>query len=387
MIGGSWRLWVEPGEFPRVPFVGGWPAFPAWVSWACLGAIVAGLAAGAIGRGGRAAVALSMVGLAFAVAGDQNRLQPWVYQYLVVGSALVAAPRSRAPRMARLYAASLYFYSGLSKLDASFVAELGEQFLRAGVAPLGLDPAAWPSPARAAAILAMPAWEVAVAVGLMFRATRRLALVGALAQHAALVAILGPWNLDHSVNVLIWNAAMAAEAWFLFRGPPAGDGPASIEKGWPGAVAWVVVGPALVAPLGERSGLCDSWPGHALYASHCERTDVFLHEDDLDRFPGSARRRVGPPGPGPWRRLDLGGWSLDLRGAPIYPQGRVGNGIAEALAARFGGSQPVRVVQWGRAAFRDGRRSRDECLGLRAIRRRGDLYRINAHPAGRDAGR
>jgi hypothetical protein len=137
----------------------------------------------------------------------------------------------------------------------------------------------------------------------------------------------------------------------------------------------------VVLPLGERRGHCDAWPGHALYASHVERTEVFLHEDDVETYPLELRRHLGAAATGPWRRLDLTGWSRAARGVPVYPQARACNGLAEALAARYGDRLLIRVVQWGRADRWTGERTRVDLLGLEAIRRQGDRYRLNAHPA------
>ncbi len=101
-------------------------------------------------------------------------------------------------------------------------------------------------------------------------------------------------------------------------------------------MAIAVIAAGLVLPLGERWGWWDAWPSHALYASHVARTEVFVHEEGSRRLPPEVRRSVALTGPGPWRRLDLTGWSRDVRGVPVYPQDRVGNGLAEALAARYG---------------------------------------------------
>lgn len=375
MVGLSWPLWLDGADFPRVPFLRRWPGAPAWCSRAALAAILGTLALASTGRGWRWALSVGLILIGVEVLGDQSRLQPWAYQFGLVGFGLVVAPGARSLRLARIYAISLYAYSGLSKLDASFLRELGPTFLAAGLAPLGISPAGWPRGFEVAAILAMPAWEVAVAAGLCSVRWRRLALGGAVVQHAALLAILGPWGLGHSPNVLVWNAAMIVEDCLLFWPAPA---PAS-GRSWAGRVAGVVVlGVAAIWPAVERLGLCDSWPGHALYASHSERVEIFVPEEDAGRFPGPIRRRLGPADFGGWRRLDLTGWSRDIRGVPVYPQARVGLGIAHGLGALPGGSRPVRVVLWGRANARDGRRSRDECLGPAAIARQAERSWINA---------
>ena len=70
-----------------------------------------------------------------------------------------------------------------------------------------------------------------------------------------------------------------------------------------------------------------------------------------------------------------------MRGVPVYPQARACNGLAEALAARYGDPRLIRVVQWGRADRWTGRRTQVALLGLEEIRRQGDRYRLNAHPA------
>jgi hypothetical protein len=177
----------------------------------------------------------------------------------------------------------------------------------------------------------------------------------------------------------------AAEVWVVFH-PDLASGPEPDRTRASTVAGWAVRGLFLIGillPLGEPWGYCDAWPAHALYASHVERTDVFLHEDQLGLYPAEVRRHVlaGVPGAGPWRRLDLTGWSRAARGVPVYPQARVCNGLAEALAARYGERGLIRVVQWGRAYRWTGRRNRVSLLGLEEIRGHAARYWLNAHPA------
>ena len=380
MVGLSWPLWVDDADFPRVPFSSRMPVLAPWVSRLVLGGIAGSLAMAALGLAWRRTIRISLALFVFAILQDQDRFQPWAYQYAIIGLAMASLSEGRALRMARWYVVGLYFYSGLSKLDASFCRELGPTFLSAALGPLGISTAGWSESTRNLAVLAMPGFEIAVAILLLSRSTRRVGLAGAIAQHAALVFVLGPWSLGHSTIVLVWNVALIVQDVLLF-------GPAEIPLGferqtWPGLVARLVFRAAMVLPIGERPGFCDAWPAHALYSSHGERGDVFIHEDDAGRFPEAVRRRLGPVDATPWRRLDLTAWSLDVRGTPFYPSGRAANAVAEFLEARYGGPQPLRVVQWSRASILGARRDRDESVGLRAIQRRGDRFLLNAHPAG-----
>ena len=237
---------------------------------------------------------------------------------------------------------------------------------------IGTAPEGWPGAVRLGAILAMPLGEVAIALALIAPRTRTIGLIGSVVQHGATIAILGPWALDHSAIVLTWNAALIVENLLLFRGGWA-PGPRSILAASGLTIALVV---------GERWGLADSWPAHALYASHAERTTIDWPAGVA--LPPSVGRWLGPPDSDGRRRLDLTGWSRAERGVPVYPQNRVACAVAEALVARFLASDgpPVRVVLYGRAGVaRNSRRGRVECVDLPSLRRRGDRSWINAHPA------
>jgi hypothetical protein len=378
MVGLAWPLWVDGGDFPRVPFLKGLAVLPAWVAWLQLIGLLATLTAAMFNLAAQAMIRLSVAFLIFSILQDQNRFQPWAYQYAMIGLVIGFATRPEVLRLARWSIIGLYFYSGLSKLDASFCREMGPTFLSAAVGPFGASPSTWPVPAQVAACLAMPVFEIAVATLLLFRATRRVGLVGAIAQHSALLWILGPWNLGHSLIVLLWNLALIVQDVILF-GPTAPLQERRSQSLAGRAVGWIFWS-AMILPIGERFGFCDAWPGFALYASHVERAEVYLHEEDLDQFPDAIRARIGPSDATPWRRLDLTGWSRDVRGTPLYPSGRVGNAVAEFLEVRSGGVHPVRLVQWSRAGVWDGRRSREEIIGLRAIHLRGNRFWLNAHP-------
>ena len=379
MLGLSWPLWVGTDRFPRVPFLLGMPSWEGGAGRLAFVALLVAVAIGSIGRAWRPAIWASLALLAALILADQHRLQPWAYQYLLTGLAMAALPKARALGLARFFVVFLYLHSGLSKLDLSFCDELGLAFLKTTLRPAGLDPRGWPIGLRRSVVLGMPAWELAVAIGLGFGRTRRVALVGAVLMHLALIAILGPWGLAHSTIVLVWNGALLLEDLILFGAIELHD-----VEGRPPAMAGVVTWAFLAAailPFGERWGLWDAWPSFALYASHVERVDVWIHEDDADQIPPEIRSHLGPADRGPWRRLDLTGWSRTVRGVPVYPQARAGLGLALAIAARYQGPNPVGVDLWSRADRWTGHRDRVELQGRSAIERRADRYRVNARPA------
>lgn len=385
MLGTSYPLWIAGGEIPRVPFVPAVPASGVAGSWLVFAALLMSVAVAAIGglfvRAGSTWVRV-LDGMAFVIGTvlvleDQHRFQPWFYQFLIAALCMASGSVAKAIRWNRAFVIGIYVYSGLSKLDFSFTHELGPLFLQTLCRPFGVNPGTWSERVREAAVLAMPIGEIAVGLGLVFRKTRPAGVVGAVLLHLTLLAILGPWGLNHSLNVLIWNGALIAEVILLFHGESVQPGerpPLTILASMTRLVLLV----ALVMPLAERLGLWDVWPSFALYASHVERVDIYINVDELDGLPASLRPHVAKDGA--WRRLDLTAWSRAERRTPVNPQARSCLGIAEGLA--FWKKRPRLVlVRWfSRADPWTGRRESAEALGFPAIRRMGDRYRLNASP-------
>ena len=225
----------------------------------------------------------------------------------------------------------------------------------------------------------MPVFELSIGLGLIGGQFRAMARVGSILLHLILIAILGPWGLNHSVNVLIWNGAILVGNLILFTESRFWNFSEFRSRlTWPW-IGLMVAGGFL--PLLEPWGLFDTWPSHGLYASHAERTELFIHEDDLENWPKSIRDHVEDRADSPWIYLNLNGLSRSIRGVPLYPQSRATHAVAEDLADRHGGPHPVRILHWGHADRWTGRRSRAELIGNEAIRRYGTQYWLNAHPS------
>ena len=289
--------------------------------------------------------------MAWLILGDQLRFQPWVYQFLVMGFLLLALPPRRG-RLAfsRAYLISLYFYSGLGKFDVAFATGMGPEFLRTLDRVLRLKSMLSASHMiELVHVMPLAGDGDRLPVDLLWR-TRLLGYLGLLAIHGTLLLILGPWGLGHSTIVLVWNVALVVEEAFSFWPVRSllewGPDPWS-RREW---LVAVPLGMVLALPLGESSGRFDSWPSHALHASHCERVLV-----------ERRRARLRCPALAPLRRFTLlraGGrpptsteltpndWTL-LVCMPAYPQIRYANGLAgvagvegdraRSLADRLGG--------------------------------------------------
>lgn len=340
----TWALWTPLREPPRLPPAAFPIAPPPGFDFALLPLVALGVAARRPG--------LAVAALAALMAGDQLRWQPWAYHALLIGVLLAACGAARATTLARWLAVSVYAYSAIAKLDATYATTLGQQVLDA----LGASAVGLPEGARAVAALAPPLAELGVAAclaaSLRWRSLARPAAAAAVAMHLGTIGVLGPWGLGHSAGVLLWNVGFAWQTVVLFGTPPGAAGAARNES-FDGVsrvferAATAVVCFALVAPLASPLGGWDRWPSWGLYAPGGERAAVHVHRSVVDRLPDAIP--IGAEADGPWRRVRLDQWVLRTTGAPLYPQNRVRLALAAALAERFPLSDRVMAIVESRA--------------------------------------
>ena len=406
----TWRIWLPIGVLPDVPLLG-WPpvgersliviSLQAVVMLALLGSILAIM----LRRGGRyrlwGAVSTCLV-IAFCF--DQLRMQPWAYQSVIYGLVFASMRPVTAHRWLVPLAASVYIYSAAGKFDYQFAHTVGQDFLFTASdfidfgrdTPAGdggrstrflrsLDPAT-----RASIALLFPACEMLIGLALLWKRTRRIGGYFAVAMHASLFALLGPWGLAHSLGVLVWNAALAIQAYFLFidrRWDRAGraDEPAAAARPWSatGLIARAAVTLALLAPLAERRDRWDHWLSWALYSPHSSRVVVEIHHSEIDSLPRTARHHlaVDENGDG-WRELKLDAWSLEAMGVPIYPQARYQLGLTVAIAQRLDSPGAIRAILRGVSDRWTGRRDDQRLIGLKELEQAADRYWLGGQAEG-----
>jgi hypothetical protein len=392
LFGTTWPLWSPWGEFPRVPFVGWFLGIPAWLEWAALGgcgiALLIALIFATKVRALRRAVAVSTLAIAVLVLADQHRLQPWVYQLVVLQMVLAAMPASEAIALARMFIVSIYLFSALSKLDRSFFdaggGQIAEGLLRClGLADqLSLD-------ARMLLAGGVAAAELLIAVGLCWRRSRRLAWPASIVMHLLLLAALGPWGENSRPGVLFWNVYFILQNAILFglagELPAADSGADVLSSGnrseWSRWAVRCLVAFVILFPLTEPFGLCDVWPGWAVYATGPERLRVFVKAADRDHLPASIRHYLQEP-----RFEDdlclvrIDRWSLDACRAPLYPQNRFRLGVALAIADKGALGDTILVELDGAANRFTGERTSRQLKGRAAIVGELNGYWLNGFP-------
>jgi hypothetical protein len=392
LFGATWPLWSPQGEFPSVPFVGWFLGIPAWMEWTALGgcgiALLIALIFATKVRVMRWAVAVATLATTVLVLADQHRLQPWLYQLVVLQVVLAALPAAEAIALARLFVISIYLFSALSKLDRSFFEAGGGQIVEGLPRCLGLAERVGVD-ARMLLAGGVAAAELLVAVGLCWRGSRKLAWPASIVMHLLLLAALGPWGENSQPGVLLWNVYFILQNAILFGVAgelPAADSRADVlstgsRSDWSRRAVRGLLAFVILFPLTEPFGLCDVWPAWAVYATGPERLRVFVKAADRDHLPASIRRYLQEP-----RFEDdlclvrIDRWSLDACRAPLYPQNRFRLGVALAIAD-MGPLGDTMLVELDSAANRfTGERTSRQLKSRAAIVSELNGYWLNGFP-------
>jgi hypothetical protein len=326
LVAATWKLWTPQTVFPQVPLIRAACNWPAWLDWCCLSVLVGCSLVllimsrpAVVGRWASAGVAISWAGFFLL---DQNRLQPWAWQFFLLAILICLADDATARRGWAWLVISIYFWSAVSKLDYAFFHEQGPALLGGLKRAIGLHgiPNRWTATLDIAGAVGIALGELSVAALLAWPRTRRLGLWAATVMHGALLLALGPLGLNHSAGVLIWNVFFIAQDWLLFspdRSSPASRMEPGSSRSWRAKVAIATIMVAVLWPALEPIGLCDHWLAWAVYSARPGRTEI-IEGEGFDA-----------------RKVNVTEWSLSELAVPANPQLRFRVGVALSLRSRF----------------------------------------------------
>lgn len=365
------NLWFPASRtFPRAPLVVALPQNVApTVEYLLGGLLVAALAAAVFASRAAKYLLVAISSLVVLVLLDQTRLQPWVYQYLLLFAVTALdARRSRDVRRdalvlsaAQLVVASLYFWSGVQKLNYTFGQEVLSQLLAPMQSRLPLTQAQLSALGVAVALA-----EIFTGVGLLVKKTRGLCVWVALIMHASVLALL-VWQGRNSV-VWVWNVALAVMVVVLFRRSDVSVCQTFNARN--AAAASVRVTQALavacaVLPVLSFFGLWDMYLSGALYSGNTPVGVVRVDERVYERLSGVAKRQVFTTKGGE-QVLPLFEWAMAELNVPPYPETRVYKEVAREVCKLEDGEGRLELIVKERPAILDGsyRVTRMNCAQL-----------------------
>ena len=325
----SWRLWISSRQFPLVPVIAKLPAVPSPFDYIWFALLFVLLAAICLKAQARLLVIIFLVLAGLLCLFDQMRWQPWFYEYdfmlAVLGFCAWKDPETTNNRAAlnicALIIVSIYFWSGVQKLNASFINEIwpgmAEPMLR--LLPAGLQ-----NLTRRAALI-IPLLEICIALGLLTRRFRNASVILAVATHAVILALLIPTG--ENTVVWPWNVAMAFMVLILFwQNKESTARQILVPRRVFHTLVLILFA---ILPALNLFGLWDSYLSSALYSGNNHRGVIYINRPVMDRLPVTLHQYVWTDAQPMF--LDTTLWSYGELNVPVYPEPRVFRRITQRV--------------------------------------------------------
>ncbi len=306
----SLPLWFSVERtYPPVPLLDALTPLFSLTPWLS-GILVVSLAAALIYHTNRRLlITLSLVTGILLILLDVSRAQPWILHYLGILFLVLFITKS-SERIASIIAAtqlliaSIYFWSGLQKMNAAFYLDVFPWMTEPLWSSFGLPGAT----AAFSVGIMVPLIECAFAVGLL---TRRFRLVSIYGSVIMLIVVLSMLMVGHSWNTVVWpwNVTIFLSVLVLFLGNTQTISTTLFDVGGK-VLLGVVILLYSITPIGNWFGITPHYAAWSLYSGKVPTATLAAPREILTSLvPGHTEDT-----------LSFTTWSFSSLGVPAYPE-------------------------------------------------------------------
>lgn len=251
---------------------------------------------------------------------DQNRWQPWEYQFIFMLAAYVCIKGEEHLYTAwQMILLGLYFFSGLSKLNSTFILDIWNNLLLRNW--LGI----YTNDAFIFRLgYALPLVEMTAAILLCFARFRKWGTVILIGMHVIILLVFGPLGLNRNEVIWPWNILMPVLLILLFYRRSFVPLPSFFRQSF----SWLVLACFCILPWLHLAGRWDHYLSFTLYSGGIPH--LYICTDDATAlqkmavYMSSTRNGMIPC------RFPVGAyqWGIKAMNTAPYPQQRVFRSIA-----------------------------------------------------------
>ena len=200
----------------------------------------------------------------------------------------------------------------------------------------------------------VPIIEMGIGIGLLIRASRRIAIALALAMCAFVLWTIGPFGYNWDSVVWPWNITMALLVLILFARTDSvpTDEIFLVRNHKFHKVVLVAFG---LLPLASFFNAWDLYLSSSLYSGTTDNAIIYMSDDVRERLPSYVRQieRVDDRGR---NMLPINMWAFTELKVPAYPEPRIFKSVARSICKAASNPRNVVLVMSGRLSwfYRDG---------------------------------
>jgi hypothetical protein len=328
----GWRMFTTYRLFPTAPVFTFLDNIPAIVHTCLYAASVLSMLALLVIRRRREIILVLLVCEIFSCLLDQNRIQPWDYQYLFILLLFIVFDHNIPVFLTAfvIILASTYVYSGLGKLNTGFLQTIWSRMILRQF--LGLTARATSQRWLYLAGLFIGLFESLSGFLLLFSKTRKAAALALIVMHVFILVLIGPFGIRYNPVVWPWNIAMIAYL-LSIRGAP-GTVKTSFNIFSPtwNTVIFIFWG---ILPAFSFFGLWDNYLSSGIYSGNVPQMVIRVKDTaackPLRHFLSASKAG----GQTATEAVNLQSWSMSETNMAPYPEIRAYKVIATKLLTTY----------------------------------------------------
>ncbi len=249
---------------------------------------------------------------------DQMRWQPWSYHYLLF---LLPFCFSKENKVGLYYfqliLVAIYLWGGIHKLNFNYFETVFPRFffdftafrLQGSLKLLGL---------------LIPITEIAIGLGLLFKWTRKWAMLAGIGSHLFILIWLSPIGAHSNTSIIPWNLAMIVFLVLCFYQTETGN---LLMEGWKERKRYLTAGLLVlvfVFPVLNFGQLWDHYLSFNMYSGKNNILYVAIEENELEKLPYNFQDAfIEMEGLAGGKIININQWAMNELNVPVPPEDRI----------------------------------------------------------------
>ena len=265
---------------------------------------------------------------------DQNRWQPWEYQYIFIILALVINYKNEKNAVSAIafIFVSVYFFSGIGKMNPVFSQYVRNKMVLSGIFHVSNSIVYEWLLYHTGYLLGII--EILLSIGLFFQRTKKISAIFLIIMHLLILAIFGPFGINYDRIIWPWNVVMIVILYvFFICNTPVSISFQSIKQGWNKLII-VFFG---ILPVLNFFGYWDFYLSSSLFSNKPPEMYICIHKPGSSKvlqpfFAGYKNKFLCDSNS---TLLDVRAWSFREMQVPAYPEIRIYKSIKEQILKRY----------------------------------------------------
>lgn len=327
----SLNLWAGQRWFPKIPLFEGYVGLRAPFDYINLIVLVCLLIFSFFSQSKIPVVVLILFSIYLCID-DQNRLQPWFYNYILILVVLMFYKRrvdepnnyTTVFISLQLLVALIYIFSGIQKFNSFFASETFNWML----GPLENIFSSRQMTLFYKLGKVVPYVEVFIGIGLLFRPLRFIALPMVITLHIFILIMLGPLGKSYNYVIWPWNIIMILLDLLLFSKVQQ-ERFFDISFLFKGMSFYIVITLMLIFPIFSLNNKYDSYLSSSLYSANTSDCKLILSDNAYNKLPYYIRH-FATKDPD-FNFLYIKHWALEELKTPCVPEYRIFEGVQKHI--------------------------------------------------------